>query len=282
MDNIFVLLLAGFLIGTVGTLIGAGGGFILVPVLILTHRDLTPDTITAISMAIVAANALSGSIAYARSGRIDFKAGIVFALFTIPGSILGVYTTSYIPKTAFHLVFGVLLIALAAFLFFSKKQLRPHPAKDMGTRPGLRHRLLTDREGITYEYVYNQSTGIAISMLVGFISPLLGIGGGIIHVPALVNWLHFPVYVATATSHFILAVMSTVSVITNIIKGSYNDPYVLRMVLGLSGGVIVGAQLGALLSHKIKGHSIIRALAICLAIVGIRILISPFLTPGHT
>jgi len=104
MDNLFVLILAGFIIGTVGTLIGAGGGFILVPVLILTHPQLPPDVITAISIAIVAANALSGSIAYARSGRIDFKAGIVFALFTIPGSVLGVYTTSCIPKTAFHFV----------------------------------------------------------------------------------------------------------------------------------------------------------------------------------
>lgn len=274
MDNILVLLLAGFAIGTVGTLIGAGGGFILVPVLILTHPNLPPDTITAISIAIVAVNALSGSIAYARSGRIDFKAGIVFALFTIPGSVLGVYTTSYIPKTAFHLVFGILLIALAAFLFFSKKKLRPHPAKDLNAHNGFKHHILTDKEGVTYEYAYNQYTGIVISVLVGYLSPLLGIGGGIIHVPALVNWLHFPIYVATATSHFILAVMSTVSVVTNIVKGSYNDPYVLRMVLGLSAGVAAGAQLGALLSHRIKGHSIIRALAACLAIVGIRILIS--------
>ncbi len=62
-----------------------------------------------------------------------------------------------------------------------------------------------------------------LSIIVGYLSPLLGIGGGIIHVPALANWLQFPVHVATATSHFILAVMATVSVITNIVKGSYND-----------------------------------------------------------
>ena len=272
MDNLLVLLLAGFVIGTVGTLIGAGGGFILVPVLILTHPQLSPDVITAISIAIVAANALSGSIAYARSGRIDYKAGIVFALFTIPGSILGVYSTSYIPKTAFHLVFGVLLVVLAFFLFLSKKPLKTTIIKDPNLPKQYKHHILTDKEGVRYEYAYNQYTGIVISIIVGYLSPLLGIGGGIIHVPALVNWLHFPVYVATATSHFILAVMATVSVITNIIKGTYNDPYVLRMVLGLCAGVVAGAQLGALLSHKIKGHSIIRALAVCLAIVGLRIL----------
>ena len=64
--------------------------------------------------------------------------------------------------------------------------------------------MLTDKEGITYEYSYKQSNGALISVLVGYISPLLGIGGGIIHVPAMVNWLKFPVHIATATSHFIL------------------------------------------------------------------------------
>jgi uncharacterized protein len=273
MDHLLILLLIGFGVGTLGTLIGAGGGFILVPILIITHPEFSPDIITAISMAIVAANAISGSFAYARSGRIDFRAGIIFALFTIPGSILGVYSTAYIPKLAFHMIFGVLLILLAIFLFISKKHVMMHSHKMPEPRRPYKHHVITDREGTTYAYTYNQYYGIVISILVGYLSPLLGIGGGIIHVPALVNWLNFPVYVATATSHFILAVMATVSVITHIIEGNYKDPQVLRMVLGIGAGAIAGAQLGAFLSHKIKGKIIIRALALCLALVGLRILI---------
>jgi uncharacterized membrane protein YfcA len=273
MDHLLVLIFIGFGVGALGTLIGAGGGFLLVPILIITHPELSPDIITAISMAIVAANAISGSYAYSRSGRIDYKAGIVFALFTIPGSILGVYTTAYIPKLAFHIIFGILMIALAVFLFFPSK---PGARRQSGlpvVKKKYRHHILTDREEITYDYTYDQNTGIVISMLVGYLSPLLGIGGGIIHVPALVNWLHFPVYIATATSHFILAVMATVSVITHIFEGSYNDPHVLRMVLGIGAGAVAGAQLGAFLSHKIRGKIIIRALAVCLGLVGIRILL---------
>jgi len=277
MDNILILIIVGFLIGTIGTLIGAGGGFILVPVLLLTRPELKPEIVTAISIAIVAANAISGSIAYARSGRIDYKAGIIFALFTIPGSILGVFTTQYIPTNVFHIIFGILLIVLSVFLFIKK---RKQPVVDtddlndpLSVNNKLTHRRLVDNNGKVHEYSYNQAIGIVISILVGFLSPLLGIGGGIIHVPAMVHWLHFPVYIATATSHFILAVMSTVSVIVNIFKGSYSDPAVLKMVLSLGAGVVVGAQLGALLSHKIKGEIIIKALAVCLAIVGVRLLI---------
>jgi len=91
-------------------------------------------------------------------------------------------------------------------------------------------------------------------------------------VPAMVHVLQFPVYIATATSHFILAIMSTVSVIVHIIRGSY-DAEATKMVIGLAIGVIPGAQLGAYLSHKIKTHLIIRILAICLSLVGIRLLL---------
>ena len=137
-----------------------------------------------------------------------------------------------------------------------------------------KHHALTDSTGTSYSYTYNQTWGILISIIVGYLSPLLGIGGGIIHVPALVQWLHFPVFVATATSHFILAIMATVSVIVHAIKGSYSDPKILHMVIGLIIGVIPGAQVGAWLSHKLKGYTIIRVLGVCLGLVGFRILLS--------
>lgn len=273
-DNPFVLLITGFLIGTIGTLIGAGGGFLLVPLLIFTHPGLTPEIITAISIALVASNAISGSVAYARAKRIDYKAGILFALFTIPGSILGVYVTKYIPPHTFSIIFGMLLISLSLFLFFKKNAVASIGGETDAT--GLTYQKLIDRERTVFEYAYSKPAGIFVSILVGFLSPLLGIGGGIIHVPAMVHWLHFPVYVATATSHFILAIMSTVSVIAHAVQGNYNDPAVLHMILWLAAGAIIGAQAGAFLSHKIKTTVIIKSLAVCLGLVGIRLLLDFF------
>lgn len=273
MENIYLLIGIGFLIGTIGTLIGAGGGFILVPLLILASPKLTPGAITAISMGVVACNAISGSIAYMKTQRVDYKAGIIFAICTIPGSILGVLTTQVIPRSIFDIIFGVLLLILATFLFFNggKKSLDIRPTTP---RKGWVQQHLTDKFGITYDYAYNIRWGMLLSVFVGYFSPLLGIGGGIIHVPAMSEWLLFPVHIATATSHFILAIMASVSVITHIFQGSYNDPLVFKMVIGMAIGAIPGAQLGAYLSRRMKGKFIIRALAISLAIVGIRILIT--------
>ncbi len=269
-DSPLVWTALGFIVGTLGTLIGSGGGFILVPILLFARPDLSPATVTAVSMAIVAANAISGSVAYARAGRIDFRAGLLFALCTIPGSVAGVMTTPYIPQKLFHILFGTLLLALAAFLFLSGRRETGKPAPLSAGQWPVHH--VTDRTGMQFSYPYRRNLGIIISLIVGYLSPVLGIGGGIIHVPALVNWLGFPIYIATATSHFILAVMSSVSVITNLIAGTYDDPAVWHMVLWLAFGAVAGAQLGAWFSHRLKGVIIIRALAFCLGLVGLRIL----------
>ncbi len=275
MEHLVVLILVGFAVGTIGTLIGAGGGFILVPLMLLAFPEFSPEVITAISMAVVASNASSGSIAYMRGGRVDYKAGIIFAICTIPGSILGVLTTKVIPRDIFNIIFGVILVALAVFLFFRKKNQKVVAAPLQPKRSWVTQSL-TDKWGEHYSYSYDMKIGIILSIFVGYFSPLLGIGGGIIHVPAMVEWLHFPVHIATATSHFILAIMATVSVIVHIFQGVYDDPHVLRMTIGLIIGVIPGAQLGAYLSRRLKGKIIVKALAVSLGIVGIRILLSNY------
>ncbi|MFL9844453.1 sulfite exporter TauE/SafE family protein [Flavobacterium rhizosphaerae] len=274
MTNV-LLILSGFAIGTFGTLIGAGGGFMLVPLLLIFYPELSPEIVTGISIAVVAVNAISGTFAYGKSRRIDYKAGIIFALFTIPGSILGVYTVQFIPQKTFNLIFGLLLILLSAYLFLKRMAQRDDSNNTNLPKHHIQH-ILTDSKGTIYRYSYNPWVGNIISIVVGFISPLLGIGGGIIHVPAMAHWLKFPVYIATATSHFILAIMATVSVLTHVASGTYSDTETQYMILFLIIGVVPGAQLGAYFSHKVKSQFILRALAACLVIVGIRILLNSF------
>jgi uncharacterized membrane protein YfcA len=109
---------------------------------------------------------------------------------------------------------------------------------------------------------------------VGFLSSLLGIGGGVIHVPVLVQLLNFPIHIATATSQFVLTNMALTGTLTHIATGAFSRG--IRRTLLLAVGVIVGAQLGAWLSGKAQGTWIIRGLAIALGAVGIRLLMTVF------
>lgn len=272
MWQVLWLIPLGFSVGAFGTLIGAGGGFILVPVLLLLYPDKSPDTITSISLAVVFFNALSGSIAYAKMKRIDYKSGMMFALATIPGSILGSITTSYIPRGIFNGIFGGLLVTASVFLMVKTKK----EVEESGTVQKKNYiiRTIVDAEGIKHVFSYNPRVGVILSIFVGYLSSFLGIGGGIIHVPALVHLLNYPVHIATATSHFILAVMALSGSTVHLANGTLQPGFIETTELAI--GVLFGAQLGARLSKKIHSEVIIKCLAIALALVGIRIFIMAF------
>ena len=257
----------GFVVGAYGTLIGAGGGFVLMPVLLLLFPGEASSVISAISLAVVFLNALSGSVAYSVQGRIDYRSGLLFSAAALPGAVLGAVSTSIIPRHTFDLVFGFFLAAAAILLLVA-----PDRAQSNGGPPGRGQmaRSITDREGNVSVYSYSPAAGILLSLTVGFVSSVLGIGGGIIHVPVLSVLLSFPVHIATATSHFVLAVTALAGTVTHIVAGDLTHGFVRVALLG--SGVVVGAQLGARYSPRIKGKWIIRALAFALLAVSVRIL----------
>src|SRR5690606_4339971 len=111
-----LLILLGLMVGTFGTMVGAGGGFILVPILLLLYPDKDPQVITSISLAVVFLNATSGSIAYAFKKRIDYKSAWLFCITTLPGSVLGALATSYISRKSSKIIFGLILLILAVVL----------------------------------------------------------------------------------------------------------------------------------------------------------------------
>jgi uncharacterized membrane protein YfcA len=267
MADILGLVGLGLAVGAFGTLIGAGGGFVLVPVLLILYPQDSPALVTGISLAVVFFNAASGSVAYARMRRVDVRSGLLFAAATIPGAVLGALATSWIPRRTFDLAFGALLTAGSVYLFLRPKA-APPPAKPR--RTGRYLRTVVELDGTAHTWSYNPYLGVGISVLVGFASSLLGIGGGIIHVPVLAQLLDFPIHIATATSHFTLAIMALVGTLVHLAKGELAPG--LGRIAALGVGVVMGAQVGAALSKRVRGVWIMRGLAVALGLVGVRIL----------
>jgi len=250
------LIVLGLAVGSFGTLIGAGGGFILVPVLVLLYPDDSTQTITSISLAVVFFNALSGSIGYLRQRKVDVRSAVWFSSAAVPGSIAGALATGFVPRAMFELVLGVVLVGASALLLVSPRRAAgevPPAADALG--PWIKH---------------HRVGGLALAFSVGFVSSLLGIGGGIIHVPALVHALNFPVHVATATSHFVLAFTSGAGTAVHIAAGTFHHG--LRRAAALSVGVVVGAQIGARWARHAPPVLILRGLAAALLVVGARII----------
>ena len=129
-----LLVLIGFAVGVFGTLIGAGGGFILTPVLLLLYPHDSAQTLTAISLVAVFFNAASGSIAYARQKRIDYRSGAVFALATLPGAIGGAVLVGSVSRQLFDGIMGVVLALLAVWLLVGERWPLPRPKRHLEQR----------------------------------------------------------------------------------------------------------------------------------------------------
>lgn len=256
------------LVATFGTLVGAGGGFILVPVLLFLYPDKKPETITAISLFVVWINAMSGSVAYGIHRRIDYRSGGAFAVATLPGAIAGAIVVGYIPRRAFDGMFAFVLIVLGTILLVRRASNAIQPPVTGWSKVT---RQLTDRSGNTYRYSFQMWKGVAISGGVGFLSSLLGIGGGVIHVPVMATILHFPVHIAAATSQFVLAFMAAEGTAVHFLTGNLQLDRSFAQATMLAIGAVPGAQFGAYLSRHVHDAHIIKALAGALVLVGIRL-----------
>jgi uncharacterized membrane protein YfcA len=232
----------------------------------MIYPDKSPQEITSISMAIVFANSLSGTTSYSRMKRIDYRSGLIFSLATIPGAILSAYSTAFISRRVFGIVFGTVMISASIFLFLRKRSFKLEFKKHNN------YFLCTIEEsnGIRHIYSYNPKIGVFLSIVVGYLSSLLGIGGGIIHVPFIIFLLNFPAHIATATSQFILVFSTMTGIFVHSANGVIlKDLYETILLLI---GVLIGAPLGAKISSYLKENNVIRIFAVVVGIVGIRML----------
>ncbi len=241
------LMALGFFVGAFGTLIGAGGGFLLVPLLLVLYPQAPVSTITATSLSVVFLNALSGSVAYARLRLIDYRTGGLFALAGAPGAILGALMTRLIPRGAFDAIFGLLLVSLAIYLFF-------------------RGRVVAGKDKPDH---VDRRLGTTLSFGVGFFSSLFGIGGGIIHVPLLTQLLGYPAHVAAATSQFILLFSAFMGAATHVAAGGLMGE--LGQTVAIGSGAVLGAQFGARIGQYVHGRWLLRGLALAILTAGTRL-----------
>lgn len=266
------LLAFGVLVGCYGSLVGAGGGFVMVPAFLLLFR-FPPPLAVGTSLAVVCLNAAAGSFLYSRQRRIDTRSGLQFAAATVPGAIAGVYLLGFLSARAFEVVFGLLLAGLGGFMALGPRgrdeALPLQQALEAGAPRGIVVRELVDRKGSRYAYRYKWWRGIALSLVVGLLSSLLGIGGGPLHVPGMVFLLGFPVHVAIATSHFVLALSSLVGTSLYLLQGHVH----VGTALAMGVGAIAGARVGTGLAARLRGGPILRLLAVALVLIGVRLII---------
>ena len=222
-DQLWLIFL-GFAAGVLGSMIGVGGGIIVVPA--LTFLGFPPTVAASNSLFAALSNSIASTISYSRQKRIEFSLGLKLGLLTIPGTILGAIISTDDSPDLFKFLFGFVLIASAVYIFLRKK--------------------IEDKEKILSKQM--MVFAIGASFFAGIISSFFGVGGGIIFVPLMVVGMGMTMKRAAPTSQLILLFASLSGVIVHSILG---HPDFLQAGF-LAIGAFIGGLVGARLSIDIK------------------------------
>ncbi len=277
-------LLLGIGTGVYGILVGAGGGVILVPCLMIFF-GVEPKIAAGSSLALVAINSISGTIAYKRAGFIDIRSGVLFSVAAIPGSLIAPRLLTTAPDELFKILFGLLLIGLAALIAFKpgeREVEKPSELDGVLTSVSIdsnvpkwlnftmTKRSIVSSKGKEFNFQFNESLATAFNLLLGFISSFFGTGGGFIRTPVLVSGFKFPIQVAVATSIFALSIYATLGAAVHTYLGNV-DWYPTFIYSGV--GLIIGGQIGARLMEYVKGSLILKILLFVVLIMGVYLIL---------
>jgi len=241
----------GFTAGLLGSIIGLGGGIIIVPV--LTFFGFSPALAASNSIFAVFSNAIASSISYAKQRRIEYSLGLKLGLLSIPGTVIGALVSSEITPSLFKILFALILISASVYIF-SKRKIEPK------------------RYNISKQIMI---LAISASFVAGIMSGLFGVGGGIIFVPLMVIAMGLSMKNAAPTSQFILLFASGSALVTHTILG-HPDFY---QALLLAAGAFVGGIVGSRLSLEIKENSLKILISIVMVAAAVKMFIDSLEVP---
>jgi len=260
----FALIALGVLAGTYGVIIGAGGGFILGPMLILIW-GLSPAVAVGTSTASVLITAISGAQGYRRARIIDYRSGVLFGVAGVPGAALGAFAVAKAPGGVVQISMGAMLVTTALYMAARPVQERP-PAR-AATGPGAARRpsrSIETASGQQHAYTFSEPWAVGVNAVLGVVSTFFGIGGGLMRVPLLTYAFSFPVRVAVATSVLAMIPVAAMGTVTHAAFG--NIRWLILLFAGI--GVVVGGQVGAAVAQKLRQASIVRMLAAGMGVTG--------------
>ena len=267
----------GLVAGLLGSMLGVGGGILIVPVLTLALH-LPIQVAIGSSLVAIVANACTAAGIYTKVRLTNIKLGLLLETTTIPGAIIGGFAAAIIAPSILSALFGLVLIYVAYTMitrqhFISAdNQLTDHlhlaePSKISDNLSSS----LTDSyydqnldEVVNYKVTHTPA-GLGTGFFAGFLSSLLGVGGGIINVPVMHLLMGVPMKAAIATSTFIIALTAATGAFIYQYYGNIHPFIIAPLVIG----IVIGSRIGVELTQRTRGELLRRIFGAFLFLVAI-------------
>lgn len=263
------VLLASIVAGMLGSMLGLGGGIVVVPFLTLAFGINIRLAIGASIIAVVATSSGAAS-AYVRERMTNLRVAMALEVATVTGALTGAAVGGLISVSLLSIVFGIVLILAAAGML---RRRADHGAAVPPSRLADKLRLHSayydvQRNEVVKYRVTHVPAGAVMMYVAGAASGLLGIGGGVFKVPAMDLAMRLPVKVSSTTSNFMIGVTAAASAAVYFGRGDI-DPLIAGPV---AVGTLLGARAGARLLPKLSGGLVRILFVIVLVLVGLEML----------
>lgn len=251
-----LMLAGGVAAGVFGSLLGLGGGLLIVPLLTIGFGLPLREAVGVSLVCVIVTSSASAGV-YLQRRQANLRLGMVLELFTGIGAVIGGTIAFLVDERLLAGLFAVLALYVAATLLRSAR--RPEvPVTPDEAAPDLAPDDLPDEDAATVDadaptlglaptVVGRLPFAAAASLGAGVLSALLGIGGGLVKVPLMHLTLHVPLRIATATSNLMVGITASTSAIVYLLRGGI-DAYATGPT---AIGVFVGASLGSRLGHRL-------------------------------
>jgi uncharacterized membrane protein YfcA len=241
---VLIVMAAGAGAGSLGALLGIGGGVFLVPFLNLV---IGLPFLSAAGISLMTVIATSSAVSAYSSGRqlINLRLGMVLEVATVLGAFVGSLAVGVLSDRQLHLLFAAVMAGIALIMMtrLDRRNVILDPTVDPGTLGG---RFYEQESGGEVSYrVRRLPLGLGVSFAAGVLSILLGIGGGTLKVPALNAWCGVPMRAAAATSAFMIGVTALAGAIKYYVRGDIRPELAAAAVLGVLAGSRAGFWIGA-------------------------------------
>lgn len=234
----------GLTAGIFGGLVGLGGGLIMIPLMVGVLK-LSQHKAHGTSLVAIVFTGISGAITYALNGAIDIMAAVLLAVTAIFTARAGARYAHVLPEWKLKKTFGAFLIFCSALLL-----LKPYLANIIGTVPGYAKIIVF----------------LITGAFTGFLSGMMGVGGGTIMVPVMVLLAGFTQHVAQGTSLLVMVPAGAVGAFTHWKLGNV----AAGILFGLIPGILLGTYLGGNLANIIPDNTLRLIFAVIIIFLGFR------------
>ena len=268
MEGFAILAASSVAAGFLGAMMGVGGGIVVVPVL-AGILDVPIRLAVGASMIAVVATSCAASASFVRDGLANVRLGLLLALFTAVGSTGGVFAGTLIGDEGLAAVLAGMIVVAAVMMYLRRKE-DPVP-QGAGGRMEESLRLageFTDPAigGLVRYGTVRVPVSIGLMLGVGFLSGLLGVGGGALQVPVMVSLMRVPIKAATATSSFMMGITAAAGAVAFVALGDV-QPAVAGLV---AVGVFLGSLAGARVMPRVQDTRLKVIFVVVLAVLAIR------------